>query len=302
MESDGRAHLLLDQPTSHVGLSGSHSQLNQRSTLKFTDLTWKEIYVPHMLQRFHCSPRCCLYLDGTDNAHAQMLHCVLQIKWTVCQKNGKLLTPLSCWQQFSSCQLFKIQKTSNPFHSVFFTFGKKQQSISSEFSWFGLQKKHRVNPCDVIWILKKGLWSDFTNDFVRGFDPAFEEPCGSRPGSCAELPIVCKWPVRKCFGNCRQRDERANENRWWCGWNLQWKSAGLPTYFLDVLAIHFVIVLVSPIGCFCADFCFVCVAPAGYGLSVRIGTPLESHFCNIPWFSLGYIFNGFLSFFYSSSS
>ena len=33
--------------------------------------------------------------------------------------------------------------------------------------------------------------------------------------------------------------------------------------------IHLAIALASPIDCFCADFCFACVAPAGYSLSVE---------------------------------
>ena len=46
------------------------------------------------------------------------------------------------------------------------------------------------------------------------------------------------------------------------------KSAGLPACVEVVLVIHLMIVLASPIDCFCADLCFACIAPAGYSLSV----------------------------------
>ena len=47
------------------------------------------------------------------------------------------------------------------------------------------------------------------------------------------------------------------------------KSAGLLACFVDVLLIHLAAALASPMDRFCAGFCFVCVAPAGYSLSVE---------------------------------
>ena len=55
------------------------------------------------------------------------------------------------------------------------------------------------------------------------------------------------------------------------------KSAGLLARFGDVLVIHLVIVSVSPMDCFCADFCFVCVFRLGISLSVE------------AWYTFGWI-------------
>ena len=142
MEGYGGAHLLLDQPTPHVGLSASHSQLNQR---KFTFRIYPYICCS-VFTVVICSPLCRLYLDGTDNAHAQMHHFVLQIEWTACKKNGKLFTAKAeLLTAIFFLQSVQDSKNKQPISQcLLFTFGKEQQSISSEFRWLGLQKRHRA--------------------------------------------------------------------------------------------------------------------------------------------------------------
>ena len=161
MEGYGGAHLLLDQPTPHVGLSASHSQLNQR---KFTFRIYPYICCS-VFTVVICSPLCRLYLDGTDNAHAQMHHFVLQIEWTACKKNGKLFTAKA---ELLTAIFFlpSVQDSKNKqpiSQCLLFTFGKEQQSISSEFRWLGLQKRHRATWFGCFGSLKKmDFWSDFT--------------------------------------------------------------------------------------------------------------------------------------------
>ena len=46
------------------------------------------------------------------------------------------------------------------------------------------------------------------------------------------------------------------------------EDIGQPASLVDVLVIHLVIALASPVDCVCAHL-FACVAPAGYSLSVE---------------------------------
>ena len=59
---------------------------------------------------------------------------------------------------------------------------------------------------------------------------------------------------------------------------------GLPACLVDVLAIHFVITLASPIDCFCTDFDLLALPWLGIAFRLRLATPLvESQFHKISW-------------------